>query len=55
MLIQNEVDVFQRVFYIKIWWAYFGTLSNFATLFRHDTTKRLPTPGLVYWGTVKPR
>jgi hypothetical protein len=30
----------------KIWWAYVGTLSDFATLLPHNTTERLPTPGL---------
>jgi hypothetical protein len=30
----------------KIWWAYVGKLSDFATLLRHNTTERLPTPGL---------
>jgi hypothetical protein len=30
----------------KIWWALVGTLSDFATLLRHSTTKRLLTPGL---------
>jgi hypothetical protein len=30
----------------KIWWAKVGTLSNFATLLRHGTANRLPTPGL---------
>jgi hypothetical protein len=28
----------------KIWWALVGTLSGLATLLRHNTTKRLPTP-----------
>ena len=46
MLTQNQVSVFQWMFYIKTWWAYVGTLSDFATLLRHDTTKRLPTPVL---------
>ena len=46
MLIQNPVNVFQWVFCIKIWWAYVGTPSDFATLLRHSTTKSLPTPGL---------
>jgi hypothetical protein len=27
----------------KIWWTYIGTLSDFATLLWHNTTKRLPT------------
>jgi hypothetical protein len=42
MLIQDQVHVFQWL-YIKIWWALVGTLSDFGTLFRHNTTKRLPT------------
>jgi hypothetical protein len=46
MLIQDQVDVFQWLSYIKIWWAYVGTLSNFGTLFRHNITKRLATPAL---------
>ena len=54
MLIPNQVNVFQWVFYIKIWWAQVGTLSGFVTLLGHNTTKRLPTPGLVYCSTVKP-
>jgi hypothetical protein len=33
--------------YIKLkWWAYVGTLSDFATSFRHNTTKSLPTPAI---------
>jgi hypothetical protein len=32
----------------KIWWAEFGTLSDFETLLRHNTTKRLPTPDIDY-------
>jgi hypothetical protein len=30
----------------KIWWAEFGTVSDFATLLRHKTAKCLPTPGV---------
>jgi hypothetical protein len=30
----------------KIWWALVGTVSDFATLLRHSTAKRLLTPGL---------
>jgi hypothetical protein len=30
----------------KIWWASVGMLSDFATLLRHNTTKRLPNPAL---------
>jgi hypothetical protein len=30
----------------KMWWAYVGKLSDFATLLRHNTAKRLPTRGL---------
>ena len=48
MLIQYPVNVFQWVFCIKIWWAQVGTLSDFATLLKHNTTKRLPTPILVH-------
>ena len=29
-----------------MWWAYVGTLSDFGTLFWHNTTTRLPTPAL---------
>jgi hypothetical protein len=36
----------------KIWWAKFGTLSDFATLLRHNTTKRLPTPDLRFSGML---
>jgi hypothetical protein len=32
--------------YINIWWTYVGTLSDSATLLRHNTTKRLPIPVL---------
>ena len=46
MLMQDQVDVFQWLLYIKIWWAYVGTLSDFATLFRHNNTKRWPTSGV---------
>ena len=46
MLIQYQVNVFQWLLYIKMWWAFVGTLSDFGTLFRHNTAKRLPTPGL---------
>jgi hypothetical protein len=34
------------VLYIKYGGPKFGTLSNFATLFWHNTTKILPTPAL---------
>ena len=47
MLIPNEVNVFQWVIYIKKWRAYVSTPSDFATLLRHNTTKRLPTPALL--------
>ena len=46
MLIQDQVNVFQLLSYIQMWWAYIGTLSDFGTLFRHNTTTRLPTPGI---------
>jgi hypothetical protein len=32
----------------KIWWAHVGMQSDFATLLRHNTTKRLPTPDVEY-------
>ena len=43
MLIQDQVNVFQWLLYIKIWWALVGTLSDFGTLFWHNTTKRCQT------------
>jgi hypothetical protein len=43
MLIQDQVNVFRWLLYIKIWCALVGTLSDFGTLFRHDTTNRWPT------------
>ena len=47
MLIQDQINVFQWLLYINIWWAYVGTMSDFGTLFRHSTTKSLPTPATV--------
>ena len=49
MLTQDQVNVFQWLLYIKMWWAYVGTLSDLGTSIRHNTTKRLPTPGVRYW------
>ena len=46
MLIQDQVNVFQWLLYIKILWALVGTLSDFETLFRHNTTKRCPIHNL---------
>ena len=46
MLTRDQVNVFQWLLYIKIWWALVGKLSDFGTLFWHNTIKRLPIPGL---------
>jgi hypothetical protein len=48
MLTQGQVNVFQWLLYITIWWACVGTLSDFGTLFQHNNTKRWPTPALNY-------
>jgi hypothetical protein len=48
MLIQDQINLFQYLLYINIWWAWVGTMSDSATLHRHNTTKRLPTPVLGY-------
>jgi hypothetical protein len=40
MLIEDQVGV-SAVFVYKIWWALVGTVSDFAKLLQHKTTKTL--------------
>jgi len=54
ILSKNGYNVFQWLLYIKyggLGWV--GTLSDFATLLRHNNTKRLPTAGVICMNNPK--